>query len=551
MGFPSTSSSLLNYDLAESFDPRVTATDAPAGTLFRYIPKTGPVILLQKQDNGKTTNWTAVGGGGGSGDPDTIAYFDHVTGLLTDNLEFRFNAVHHSFQCATSVGGGVLDSSGAGSGLFGQAEGPITPGNPPAAIHSSGVGSFASGNASAGGQILSVGLATFATGFVYGYDTTNHLPSRLMSAGNGSFANGFILCSTDAFHGDILSVGIGSIASGMVENNANITSIGTGALAGGTAQGDGVNPLTAPSQIQALGAGSIAYGTANLGAQILASAIGSVAMGFAGNGLGQLTSYGTGAFAMGAVGTSASNNSTLLSAVGIGSFAFGSVDGNNSQMLANNYGSFALGTVLSGFLITSSGISSFAGGHTLIGSVTAAGRCSFAYGDDLNNTADLATTFGLGNHVDSYGSLVVGRYASSFGFTAAAWVATDPLIIAGNGTGFGTEANAYRLDKDGKITETAAIKVPVRAIAGNAVASARTDRKFILNDGSAGAYTLTLPAGEEGLYYGFGSAAANTSHWTLTPVGIDTVDGSITTIGVGGVANGGFIFHAGVWYSCN
>lgn len=61
MGFPNTSSILENYDLAEQFDPRVVPTDAPKGAIFRYVPSSGPAILLQKQDKGESTNWTVVG----------------------------------------------------------------------------------------------------------------------------------------------------------------------------------------------------------------------------------------------------------------------------------------------------------------------------------------------------------------------------------------------------------------------------------------------------------------------------------------------------------
>lgn len=55
----------LNYDLAESIDPRLVPIAAPKGTLYRYIPQSGPVEILVKQDEGATTNYVAVGGGGG------------------------------------------------------------------------------------------------------------------------------------------------------------------------------------------------------------------------------------------------------------------------------------------------------------------------------------------------------------------------------------------------------------------------------------------------------------------------------------------------------
>ena len=50
------------YDYADSFDPRTgVGLFASKGATFRYAPVTGPAVLLMKQDNGQTTNWTDVG----------------------------------------------------------------------------------------------------------------------------------------------------------------------------------------------------------------------------------------------------------------------------------------------------------------------------------------------------------------------------------------------------------------------------------------------------------------------------------------------------------
>ena len=56
-----------NFDLADSIDPRITPVNAPKGTIYRYVPAIGNAEILQKQDNGTTTNYVSVGGGSSSG----------------------------------------------------------------------------------------------------------------------------------------------------------------------------------------------------------------------------------------------------------------------------------------------------------------------------------------------------------------------------------------------------------------------------------------------------------------------------------------------------
>lgn len=53
-------------DITDKIDPRTTARAAQKGTLYRYIPESGDPELLIKLDDGYTTNWSSVGGGGGS-----------------------------------------------------------------------------------------------------------------------------------------------------------------------------------------------------------------------------------------------------------------------------------------------------------------------------------------------------------------------------------------------------------------------------------------------------------------------------------------------------
>ncbi len=74
---------LYNGDVV-NYDPRVTATSGQRGSVLKYAPTVGAPVFLQKQDDGETTNWTALGGGGGgsvTGLPNTWAFFNALGGI--------------------------------------------------------------------------------------------------------------------------------------------------------------------------------------------------------------------------------------------------------------------------------------------------------------------------------------------------------------------------------------------------------------------------------------------------------------------------------------
>lgn len=83
-----------------------------------------------------------------------------------------------------------------------------------------------------------------------------------------------------------------------------------------------------------------------------------------------------------------------------------------------------------------------------------------------------------------------------------------------------------------------------RIVTGNDSLSATTDRTIVLNGGGAGPYTLSLPAGIQGLKYSFGVSAANVDTWTLVPYGLDTVD--IASVN----SNIALVYIGGTWYQC-
>ena len=57
----------FNYDRADSVDPRITPVNCPKGTLYRFVPDSGSPVVLVKNDDGTSTNFSVVGSGTGSG----------------------------------------------------------------------------------------------------------------------------------------------------------------------------------------------------------------------------------------------------------------------------------------------------------------------------------------------------------------------------------------------------------------------------------------------------------------------------------------------------
>ncbi len=95
---------------------------------------------------------------------------------------------------------------------------------------------------------------------------------------------------------------------------------------------------------------------------------------------------------------------------------------------------------------TASGLGSMALGPL----ATASGTGSTAFGIALA-TGQFATAFGAFTVAQSYGSLVLGQFNVASGSTTQN-VSTDPLLVAGNGTGHINRSNALTLLKNGDVT---------------------------------------------------------------------------------------------------
>ena len=80
------------------------------------------------------------------------------------------------------------------------------------------------------------------------------------------------------------------------------------------------------------------------------------------------------------------------------------------------------------------------------------GNWSVAFG--LNGTAsgDYSTHFGIGNIADSYELMTLGQYSAATSGDLNDWVATDPILVVGTGTGTGARSTALTIFKNGNIS---------------------------------------------------------------------------------------------------
>lgn len=128
--------------------------------------------------------------------------------------------------------------------------------------------------------------------------------------------------------------------------------------------------------------------------------------------------------------------------------------GRNTIASGNYSTAIGLYTTASGNYSTAMGSNTMASGHysTAMGdNDTASGNYSTAMG--YNTTASGTASTAMGNHTtaQAYGSLVFGTVNVIAG-NSSAWVASDPLLVAGNGVSTSSPSNALTLYKNGNLT---------------------------------------------------------------------------------------------------
>jgi hypothetical protein len=151
-------------------------------------------------------------------------------------------------------------------------------------------------------------------------------------------------------------------------------------------------------------------------------------------------SIGPGSAAMGIATTASGRASIAMGNVTTASGDFSTSFGHIST--ASGYQSTAIGwgTTASGYTSTAMGAIT-----------TASGSFSTAMGDGTVASGVGSTAIGRATTAQAWASLVIGQYNMVEG-NQQGWVPTDPLFVAGNGSGTDLRANALTLFKNGNLT---------------------------------------------------------------------------------------------------
>ncbi len=117
----------------------------------------------------------------------------------------------------------------------------------------------------------------------------------------------------------------------------------------------------------------------------------------------------------------------------------------STSMGGNTTASGSYSTSMGGNTIASGLFSTSMGGGTI-----ASGLFSTSMGNSTIASGDFSTSMGNGTTAQSYASLVLGRNNIVSGNTTS-WVATDPLLVVGNGADNTNRNNALTLLKNGQL----------------------------------------------------------------------------------------------------
>lgn len=286
---------------------------------------------------------------------------------------------------------GTIQATGEGSFANGYAN------NGNSSISATNFGSFANGYAGAGSQILSSAVGALS----FGQATNGGL---LQSATQGSVSMGNVNGS-----GSIIeSLGNASFSFGDVLDGSFIAGIGDGSFSTGYTSGE--SSIIAS---QNTGQGSLVFGKAISGGNLLNGADGSLVFGNTDNGgLINTPSTGTGGIAG---GMADSGGHTIAS--GIASIALGYAT-DSGVIESNNNSSVAIGYT-DGAAVTAGGVASFALGQDVVAtgnnsyslgkSLSTTGDNSFTIGTTSTTTADDAISIGYGLTNNTSGSIKIGN----------------------------------------------------------------------------------------------------------------------------------------------
>ncbi len=379
-----------------------------------------------------------------------------------------------------------------------------------------GVNTIASGTYSTALGYATQATALFATAF--GQSTT----------ASGDFSTAFGLNAT-ASQSYATAFGNGTAASGETSTAFGLYSIASGNQS--TAFG---NSATASgSESTAFGYDSVASNnnTTAFGHSTEASGISS-------------TSFGENTEASGDYSTSFGINTTAsgISAIAFGQATTASADystafGNSTAASQSYATAFGDNTVASGNTSTAFGEGTHAtGGYsTAFGNTTtASGPQSTAFGGFSTASGSYSTAFGIATRAQAYASTAFGLLNVGGG-DLSSWVETDPLFEIGNGTGVGSEHNAFTVLKNGNTGINTATPIAALNIGGDGavIATGAFGSGIATPDLGAGARMMWIPSRGA-----FRAGTASGTEWDNANIG----DGSVAFSGGTASAYASFAF---------
>lgn len=372
--------------------------------------------------------------------------------------------------------------------------------------------------------------------FSFGYGSQALGYNSFAFGGRGVDAAGNVQSTVTTAKGKYsFAFGLGSVAKGLGSFVLGINCEASGKFAtatGFSSKATGLNSTSMGVNNESSGEVSFTLGSGNkataqyafaFGANNTANGIASLALGL-GNTIStsglyaivggtQNTAGGASSFAMGSYNNASGDGSiavgTSNTTTGVNSAAFG--EGNTS----GGTNSFAIGTST----IASSG-NSLAMGN----SSQANASNSLAMGNGAKTTGSNAIAAGYNTTAQAYASLVIGRYNTISG-TTGSWVTSEPLFVAGNGSNAGSPSNAMVLYKNGNLSVSGALDLPIVTVTAGLTLGA-THHTVLVNSTTA-IIAITLPTASTcpGRTYIIKRLSAS-FNVTINRSGTDTIDGA-------------------------
>ncbi|MEP6676923.1 MAG: hypothetical protein ABJA78_17305 [Ferruginibacter sp.] len=265
--------------------------------------------------------------------------------------------------------------------------------------------------------------------------------------GRNSFAAGFLDSAVDDH---CIAMGNAAYAAGQTS-----TAIGASGYNDGTNTSVTLSRATGNYSNALAGGHSTARGAFSAGYLAVASGENSTAIGFFSNAPGNYSfanSYST---------ASGISSTALGGAIVTGQGAFGEgngavATGNYSSALGPSTASGTYSFAGTGSYATGTSSTALAGGSanamysTAIGALTGSfGNSAIAIGYQATARSDASLSAGYGTYSRAYGSTSLGIFNDSLSGSLTSIIATDPLLIIGNGTANNSRSNALVMLKNG------------------------------------------------------------------------------------------------------